>query len=228
VPEAPSIPDGTFSENLPFAVPPAQSGRAGDDALGLAADSSGNSGRAVLVPVAGGLLLCLVAFHVRRFNRSLVAPDGGKPGGKPARKPATPRRQVTQSLPIIATSETDHDPLPVAPQSVPAPAPNWLLGIGHKSSKDATPAATGESRPSGVVRPKPLPVSLEYWTARPETAPGPKPVSDDRPDDDSKWAPPTRSPFATKAPRAPVNEPPSEDAWEDILVKPGGGMSHPA
>lgn len=223
VPQAPSIPDGTFSENLPFATPPAaKGGRAG--AIGLSADPAANSARAVLIPVAGGILLCLVAFHVRRFNRWLVAPEGGEPGRRPAA-----RRQVTESLPVVATTESDPDPPSGAPPApTPVPAPNWLLGIGHKADGDGIGATAAAGRPRGEVKPKQPPVSLEYWSVPPATAAKADPAPDDHPDDDSLWAPLTPSPFVAKAPRVRADEAPSDDAWDDVLVKPGAGRSHPA
>ncbi|MDQ6927836.1 MAG: fibronectin type III domain-containing protein [Actinomycetota bacterium] len=220
VPAAPSIPDGTFQENLPFAVPRAGgSGRAGADTIGLHADSSGNSTRAVLVPVAGGLLLCLVAFHVRRFNGWLTAGPG-------AVKRGPTRRQVSETLPVVATGESVTSPARDAPPDPqpppePTPAPTWLTGL--------IPLAS-EARPTATPRAKKPAVSLDYWStsatvaAKPEattpeattpeatTPEATSPVEGDADEgDEAKWAPLTVA---------------KHDAWEDILVKPGATTTH--
>jgi len=70
VPGGETEPDGTFSATLPFgarAEPDMGSGSV--EILGHSA-----SGRSLLLPIATGLLLCMVALHLRRFNRRVFAP----------------------------------------------------------------------------------------------------------------------------------------------------------
>jgi hypothetical protein len=89
---APTIPDGGFSESLPFAsttsrapVEGRQPGRPaavsatgelsrpGDDEPGL----SEQNRRALLVPLAAGSVLCVAALHLRWLSRRLAEPPGG-------------------------------------------------------------------------------------------------------------------------------------------------------
>ncbi|MDQ6796782.1 MAG: fibronectin type III domain-containing protein [Actinomycetota bacterium] len=63
-------PDGTFSATLPFgAKDEPEMGSGSVEILGRS-----TSRRSLLIPIATGLLLCLVALHLRRFNRRVFAP----------------------------------------------------------------------------------------------------------------------------------------------------------
>ncbi|HEX3393732.1 MAG TPA: hypothetical protein VHS52_04325 [Acidimicrobiales bacterium] len=66
VPGAQTIPDGGFSETLKYgSQTPAHDG-GGDAVVGL---SDSTSRKKLLLPVAAGLVLCMTAAHLRRFNR---------------------------------------------------------------------------------------------------------------------------------------------------------------
>lgn len=70
--------DGGFSESLPFAVPDGEI--AGDDqesddpAVLENSSSDEDNQRALFVPIAAGLLLCVLALHMRQFNRTVLGP----------------------------------------------------------------------------------------------------------------------------------------------------------
>lgn len=212
LPDTPSIPDGGFNENLPFAIPPANSGRAGDDALGIGAGSSGNGTRAILIPIAGGFLLCLVAFHVRRFNGWLAAAPGARARPRTPISPP-PAAQGRFGGPTFKPPPAPApDPTPTAP--APAPAASWLLTATATQPKP--PPKPLEAAPGvrilGDAPPKPT--SLESWL-KPSSHKAP--VADDGDnDDDAKWAALTP---------APSPEPPAKPRWDDILVKPGAGTT---
>lgn len=114
LPSMPALPDGTFEETLPFGARPADGlGQNGAEAIGLNAGSSSNGGRAVLIPVAGGLLLCLAAFHVRRFNGWLNATPAGVTTATLATTPAAPPLRPA--------------PAPAVREYAPVPAESWLM-----------------------------------------------------------------------------------------------------
>jgi len=70
VPDGNTEPDGTFSATLPFgARDTPDMGSGSVEILGHSASS-----RSLLLPIAAGLLLCMVALHLRRFNRRVFAP----------------------------------------------------------------------------------------------------------------------------------------------------------
>ncbi|HWC10852.1 MAG TPA: hypothetical protein VG455_06475, partial [Acidimicrobiales bacterium] len=89
IPGGVAIPvDNGFSADLPFAVPGGDiegddSEWAADPAV-LDDSSSVANERALFVPIAAGLLLCVLAFHVRQFNKTVLA---GPPAGPPAYHP---------------------------------------------------------------------------------------------------------------------------------------------
>jgi hypothetical protein len=84
----PARPDG---EVLPaedgFALPGAEDESGSPDPAVLGTTESASNERALLVPIAAGLLLCVLAFHLRQFDRAVLAapaayhpivdPDGG-------------------------------------------------------------------------------------------------------------------------------------------------------
>lgn len=81
-PTFPEIPDPGFSELLPFPEGSA-GGKVGGRQQALTGDSSGDAGvddadlddsnrRALLVPVAGGSVLCVAALHLRWLNRRIA------------------------------------------------------------------------------------------------------------------------------------------------------------
>jgi len=69
VPGAVTLPDGTYAANLPFG--PKNASDAGADAVEILGHST--SRRTLLLPVATGLLMCVFALHLRRFNRRVLA-----------------------------------------------------------------------------------------------------------------------------------------------------------
>jgi hypothetical protein len=71
VPGAPTIPDGGFSATLKYGAKTAGDDAAGDSLVGI----TGSTGRKkLLLPVAAGLVLCMTAAHLRRFNRRVPGP----------------------------------------------------------------------------------------------------------------------------------------------------------
>ena len=66
--------DNGFSE-LPFAVPGGDIDDESDstDPAVLGTTESASNERALFVPIAAGLLLCVLAFHLRQFNRTVLA-----------------------------------------------------------------------------------------------------------------------------------------------------------
>lgn len=79
VPGAPVLPDGTFVSTLPFSVPSGDAASAptgGSDRVDIREAGSTSDRRGLLLPVAAGLVLCVVAFHVRLLNRKVGAPRG--------------------------------------------------------------------------------------------------------------------------------------------------------
>jgi hypothetical protein len=176
LPQAPAIPDGGFSENLPFAAPASRSGR-GEEAIGLGAESSGNGARAILIPVAGGLLLCLVAFHVRRLN-GWLAPAAAKP---------------VSVTPIPSAPLAHDEPSPPPPAAARAgitildDAPNGTTKTSSSPESAFASWLTGNG-------PLPDPVDDAVRDNKPE----------DEVDDDRQWAPlgaSTSSPKASGAPQ---------------------------
>lgn len=123
-----TIPD-TFDETLPFttstSVPlatlgeegsgrPAQIGDSTESALGeLGAESNR---RALLVPVAAGSILCLMAFHLRVLLRSHGTPAFA---GAPAPAPAESRRRRRKGRKGRGSARPSPEPLP---EGVPEPA----------------------------------------------------------------------------------------------------------
>jgi hypothetical protein len=92
LPTTPTVPDGTFSETLPFGagslpgtkVDGRQAGRSASSSGSGALDSgvaSDSNRRALLVPVAAGSVLCVSALHLRWLNRRLAASSSQGPGG---------------------------------------------------------------------------------------------------------------------------------------------------
>jgi len=87
-PTIPEIPDPGFSELLPFPEgaagaggrQQALSGEEGDDGGFVDEFSDTANRRALLVPVAGGSVLCVAALHLRWFNRRLAAGTIGAAG----------------------------------------------------------------------------------------------------------------------------------------------------
>ncbi len=71
VPGGVTLPDGTFSATLPFG-PKNASDTAGADSVKILGHST--SRRTLLLPVATGLLMCVLALHLRRFNRRVLTP----------------------------------------------------------------------------------------------------------------------------------------------------------
>lgn len=69
VPGGVTLPDGTFSATLPFG--PKNASDAGADSVEILGHST--SRRTLLLPVATGLLMCVFALHLRRFNRRVLA-----------------------------------------------------------------------------------------------------------------------------------------------------------
>lgn len=72
VPGGVQLPDGTFSESLPFGS------KNDSDAMGSGSVEilgHSTSRRTLLLPIATGLLLCLLALHLRRLNRRLFTPS---------------------------------------------------------------------------------------------------------------------------------------------------------
>ncbi len=70
VPGGATLPDGTFSASLPFGANSSEVVGSGSvEILGHSA-----SRRTLLVPIATGLLMCVAALHLRRFNRQVLAP----------------------------------------------------------------------------------------------------------------------------------------------------------
>jgi len=69
VPGGVALPDGSFTATLPFG-PKSASGAAADSVEIL---GHSTSRRALLLPVATGLLMCVFALHLRRFNRQVLA-----------------------------------------------------------------------------------------------------------------------------------------------------------
>ncbi|HUQ64265.1 MAG TPA: hypothetical protein VM121_10970 [Acidimicrobiales bacterium] len=228
LPNTPQIPDGGFDQNLPFVIPPASAGgRSNDDALGIEAASSGNSARAVLIPVAGGLLLCLAAFHVRRFNGRLAS---------------VPNAGVGVGVGAGAGVGVKLDPVPdfsPATTSAHAPAATWLLS----ASPGAAKAAPAPPRVSTGVRvladaPKKSPQSFDKWlkgsapsadnevddASAEEDRGDHEPLDADLLDDDAKWAPLT-APSQPFLPKPTPSTGAEEPAWDDILVEPGSGTT---
>lgn len=93
-PTIPAIPDPGFSELLPFpsgsaggAVDGRRQAIPGDDSGRAAVDTSGDDDanrRALLVPVAGGSVLCVAALHLRWLNRRIAAGAIGAAAGGPS------------------------------------------------------------------------------------------------------------------------------------------------
>lgn len=71
VPGGVALPDGTFSATLPFG-PKKDAASLGDDSVEILDQST--SRRTLFLPVAAGLLLCMLAMHLRRFNHRVLAP----------------------------------------------------------------------------------------------------------------------------------------------------------
>jgi hypothetical protein len=228
LPPAASIPDGDFQEHLPFAIPPAG---ADNKAVALQASSGNGKGRTLLIPVAGGLLLCVIAFHVRRFNGWLAADE------------ARPRRVPNLAQPSDQSGAT----AALAAPSGPAPPPLW-------ETPAAAAAATSPSvkvLPAEPLLAAPLLAGGDGAPRSPEATKAPQPsttwtlvpskLSSPESDDDAKWAEWARP--GSTAPSAPAparvtdqaasplersEERPetSDDAWEDaVLAVPGAGRT---
>lgn len=95
-PTIPAIPDPGFSELLPFPSTSAGADRGGrqqavsDDELGeteAGNDLDDSNRRALLVPVAGGSVLCVAALHLRWLNRRLAVGAVGAAGTSGAASP---------------------------------------------------------------------------------------------------------------------------------------------
>ena len=97
--------DGGFSESLPFALPGGEGEiedgeQESDPAVLENSSSEEDNQRALFVPIAAGLVLCVLALHMRHFNRTVLGPpspaaylpvfdepdhgstDGGAPDGR--------------------------------------------------------------------------------------------------------------------------------------------------
>lgn len=77
VPGGVEVPVDDGSSEVPFAVPGGDIEEESDDSSDPAAlgtsDSAANE-RALFVPIAAGLLLCVLALHLRQFNRTVLDP----------------------------------------------------------------------------------------------------------------------------------------------------------
>ncbi|HEV2758763.1 MAG TPA: hypothetical protein VGV86_04275, partial [Acidimicrobiales bacterium] len=189
----PELPDTGFSGNLPFgARPPGEELEEGEaDAVPPrdSLESRGSSAVSVaagrpLVPVAGGMVLLLLAMHMRLLGRRVrepagdtsldLAPHTPAPGAGPAARPlasAPVEPQASRTLYDIEAEDTadvgaeqEEDWSAQAPEPPPPPAP---------APAAAAAAAAARKPVAGGVRKRPprLPVAIA-----PRSVPLPEPV----------------------------------------------------
>jgi len=173
----PELPDSGFGGTLPFgARPPGDDIEPGDAAAVAPSGSrstsivSGGAGRP-LVPIAAGLILLMLAMHVRLLNRRIkqapggdlpvdlhVAPAAAEPAAEPERKrtaPAEPRaRRRRQALPPPSQEPA---PRPPDPAPVPVAAPAQFYDILQEA--DWAPTPEGDVEPGPELQP------AELWAA---------------------------------------------------------------
>lgn len=73
LPDGASLPlDGGSSSGQPFALPGGDGSESADPAV-LEGGASASNQRALVVPIAAALLLCVLAFHLRQFDRAVLS-----------------------------------------------------------------------------------------------------------------------------------------------------------
>lgn len=161
---APEPPDPGFQNTLPFGARPAGDDTEPGDAQAVPPTSTThrvtsivtrNAGRP-LVPIAGGLVLLLLAMHMRLLNKRIkpVDGDGDLPLGPPvtARAAAAgPPEPVVVVEPLVA-----HSPGP-APTSEPAPEAQ----VDDVLDEEAAWAPPPEIEPDAEPQPEPDPPETE-------------------------------------------------------------------
>ncbi|MGI8776310.1 MAG: hypothetical protein ACR2LJ_02745 [Acidimicrobiales bacterium] len=137
---SPDTPDGGFSPALNYGS------RDRGDTVGGGSEavlSGSTDRRALLLPVAAGLLLCMVSAHLRRFNRRVLAPMPALEPGGAHRRGAVPvgsgrARGVARRLP----PRTGQDRRPGSPTLRPGerrPGRSHRRPAGRRSGVGASP-----------------------------------------------------------------------------------------
>lgn len=187
----PELPDTGFNGTLPFGARPPGSDQEEGDQQAVAPKekstsiiSAGSAGRP-LVPIAGGLILLLLAMHMRILNRRI--------------KPAP----ASGDLPVDL-----HAPARGKAAAKPGPAPTPVVKPARKAKSRVVPT------PIPVVKTTPDPdaaffdiVEQANWAAEPE--PRPEPVGRaSASQNEALWAPPVK----VKSARVPPIKPPVKPA----------------
>jgi len=180
----PEPPDTGFQGTLPFgARPPGDDLEEGD--AEATSPNSGNRDTAIvsiatgrpLVPIAGGLVLLLLAVHMRLLSRRVKAPaDADLPVmPAPLRAPAVTTAAIT-ARPAPAKA-------PAPPPKAPAPPPKVddAIPVADDEAWAPPPPAAAPARPEPPARPRPRrrpPVDAAATPAPPAPAP-PTPDAED-------------------------------------------------
>ncbi|MFN2608241.1 MAG: hypothetical protein ABR511_10195 [Acidimicrobiales bacterium] len=178
----PTVPDNGFVSTLPLRVPGAADSTSGSNdsaVVGVLRDASDR--RALMVPVAAGLILCLAAFHLRWFNRRMGATVAMAYGGEPldpaadadptvamalvaGRGPTGPPNRVVaagrprlRSAPVPPPPATEaDDDLWRPPPGAPSPSrPRRPSGASSSSRASRASAASSTSAPSRTAPSRP-------------------------------------------------------------------------
>ena len=207
----PEPPDTGFSGSLPFgAALPSEELEEGEAEAVPPRDARGSSvvridsGRP-LVPVAAGLVLVLLAMHMRVLGRRVKAPADHDLAVDLA--PHTPTVAVPVAPPADdAPGQNLYD---IEAETTMAPDTDWEEDwAAHAAEPESLPAAEVEAEP--VPEPEPLPIAevkaeplpepepVLFAEVQPEPVPEPEPVAEPEPELEitELWAPPEPEPPA--------------------------------
>ena len=189
----PEPPDTGFSGSLPFGVGPGgeelEEGEADAvpprDRRRSSSVVSIDAGRP-LVPIAGGLVLLLLALHMRLLGRRVkAAPDGDLPVELAPEPPRAAPAPEPRPQPALYDVALDPDPQAEAEDE------HWAVGAEALLVLEDEPAAVVEPEPEPMVD---APVALEYQDDEYEEefedwSPAPvEPVAPEYEPDDDDWA----------------------------------------
>ena len=182
----PEPPDTGFEGTLPFGARPPGDDLEEGEAEAVLPDDARRSiisridpGRP-LVPVAGGLVLLLLAMHLRLLNHRIkVAPDGDLPVDA---APVPPPPAAPAPAPVRAAAPTPppaRRPAPAAPPPQPAPAPASALYDVDDGWDDEDWAPEPAPAPARAREADPEPELVTLWAPPEADEPDPAPFDPD-------------------------------------------------